>query len=72
MSTRPHNVLVYYCDHAACRALLVVLPEGALVYDTRLRCIACGHVTKLYKHTAPRMIDSAHTTDYTETSLAPR
>jgi hypothetical protein len=57
---RPHSLLTYYCQHEACRALLALLPPGALLYDTRLLCPHCGKVTKIVK-TVDRQRQRAYT-----------
>lgn len=66
MSARPQHLLAYYCSHSDCRELLALLPAGALLYDTRLRCSTCGRTTKIVKR-----IDTPRAQVYTDSQLKP-
>lgn len=47
------------CKH--CGAIVALVPPGALVYDTKLRCVHCSVVTKIIKP-----VDISETKDYTQ------
>lgn len=59
MSRQPPQFNAIQCKH--CGAIVALLPPGALVYDTRLRCSHCSIVVLIIKS-----VDSPQQKAYTE------
>jgi ribosomal protein S27E len=60
MARAPLQFSAVMCKH--CNAIVALIPPGALVYDTRLRCANCGVTIVIVKPTVDMPSGSVYTT----------
>jgi hypothetical protein len=59
MQRQPPHFDAITCQH--CGAIVALIPPGALIYDTRMRCVRCAVVVVIVKP-----LDNKISKDYTE------